>query len=64
MTAHTFDSDGICTRCGFDGAEWHWWRHDTYEGRASGAQMPPCEVPRVVTMDEWLARTPAGQEDQ
>jgi len=39
---HDFDDDGCCTKCGFDGAEWHWWKHDTYEGRASDLTMPKC----------------------
>jgi len=40
---HVFDEDGVCERCGFDGAEWVWWKRDTYEGRASDAVMPPCK---------------------
>jgi hypothetical protein len=41
--AHQFDDDGCCTRCGFDGAEWHWWKHSTYEGRAQpDAKIPKC----------------------
>jgi hypothetical protein len=40
--AHRLDEDGVCTRCGFDGAEWHFWKHHTYEGRASDAKSPPC----------------------
>lgn len=39
---HVFDDDGVCERCGFDGAEWVWWRSDTYEGRASDVVMPAC----------------------
>ncbi len=42
--AHDFDDDGCCTKCGFDGAEWHWWKHSTYEGKASDAKMPRCKV--------------------
>jgi hypothetical protein len=43
-TLHTFDDDGVCTKCDFDGAEWHWWRYSTYEGRASSAAVPRCSV--------------------
>lgn len=40
--SHQFDDDCVCTRCGFDGAEWHHWKHFTYEGKASDAKSPPC----------------------
>lgn len=41
--AHDFDEDGVCTRCGLDGAEWVWWKRDTYEGKANpDAKMPLC----------------------
>lgn len=41
---HLFDSDGVCIHCNFDGAEWHHWKHNTYEGRAAtNTKMPPCE---------------------
>jgi hypothetical protein len=40
---HEWDDDGCCTHCGFDGAEWNWWRFSTYEGRAQPhAKRPPC----------------------
>lgn len=40
---HEWDDDGCCIQCGFDGAEWHWWKHSTYEGRAKpDAKQPPC----------------------
>lgn len=45
---HNWDNDGVCTRCGLDGAEWHWWKHNTYEGKASDMKMPRCEE----TLDE------------
>ena len=32
---HEFDEDACCVHCGFDGAEWHHWKYNTYEGRAS-----------------------------
>ena len=41
---HKFDDDGCCEYCGFDGAEWHHWKHHTYEGRASDKKMPLCEA--------------------
>lgn len=39
---HRFDDDGVCTRCGFDGAEWHHWKTQTYEGRSSIVSLPLC----------------------
>lgn len=39
---HEWDDDGCCIYCDFDGAEWHWWKHRTYEGRASDEKMPLC----------------------
>lgn len=40
---HTWDDDGCCTRCGFDGAEFVWWK-GTDEGRAlPEARMPKCK---------------------
>lgn len=39
---HEFDDDGCCTKCGFDAAEWHHWKAQTYEGRASTATFPVC----------------------
>lgn len=40
---HEFDDDGCCVHCNFDGAEWHWWKHSTYEGRAQPeARQPLC----------------------
>lgn len=41
---HEFDDDACCIHCGFDGAEWHHWKHYTYEGQAQPAiKMPRCE---------------------
>ena len=40
---HEWDDDACCKHCGFDGAEWHWWRYNTYEGRSMKTPMPPCE---------------------
>ena len=41
---HEWDDDGCCIHCGFDGAEWHWWKHSTYEGRAQPeARQPLCK---------------------
>ena len=43
---HDFDAEGVCALCGFDGAEWWHWRHQTYEGRAQPeAKQPPCKRP-------------------
>lgn len=39
---HDWDDDGVCKHCMFDGAEWHHWKHHTYEGKASNMKMPPC----------------------
>lgn len=51
---HQFDEDGICYHCNFDGAEWHWWKHSTYEGRANTeAKMPSCiNRPASTTIEE------------
>lgn len=40
---HEWDDDGCCIHCGFDGAEWWHWKHNTYEGRASDKKEPPCK---------------------
>lgn len=39
---HDYDDDGVCRVCGHDGAEWYWWKHSTYEGRASNLREPQC----------------------
>jgi len=42
MKQHEYDDDGCCIHCGFDGAEWHWWKTSTYEGRAlAGEECEP-----------------------
>ena len=41
---HEWDDDGCCIHCGFDGAEWSWWKRNTYEGRASDAKQPACKT--------------------
>lgn len=38
---HEFDDDAVCIHCGFDGAEWHHWKHHTYEGKAQPEAKPP-----------------------
>lgn len=42
---HEYDDDGCCIHCGFDGAEWHHWRYNTYEGVAMKTPAPPCKAP-------------------
>ena len=39
---HDLDDDGVCVRCGWDGAEWHWWRYNTYEGMSLKTPAPEC----------------------
>lgn len=39
---HEWDDDGCCVHCGYDGAEYVWWRRHTYEGLALKTPMPPC----------------------
>lgn len=39
--AHVYDGDAVCVVCGHDGAEWHHWKHSTYEGIASPAAREP-----------------------
>lgn len=41
-TGHEFDEDAVCIHCGFDGAEWSHWKHNTWEGKASDAKQPLC----------------------
>lgn len=41
---HQFDGEAICLRCGFDGAEWSYWKNFTHEGQASDARQPTCDV--------------------
>ena len=43
---HEFDEDACCIHCGFDGAEWYWWRHNTYEGKDSEESQPDCKQGR------------------
>lgn len=40
-TGHEWDDDAVCIHCGFDGAEWHHWKHHTYEGKAQPEAKPP-----------------------
>lgn len=40
-TGHEWDDDAVCIHCGFDGAEWHHWKHNTYEGKAQPEAKPP-----------------------
>lgn len=39
--AHEYDDDGCCVHCGFDGAEWWHWKHNTYEGLARPDEKEP-----------------------
>lgn len=39
---HEFTEDGICSHCGYEGADFHHWKHHTPEGLASDATCPPC----------------------
>jgi hypothetical protein len=41
---HVLDRDCTCVLCGFDAAEFSWWKRSTYEGRASDATEPLCTV--------------------
>jgi len=42
---HAYDIDCTCVVCGFDGAEFHWWKHHTYEGKASpDIKEPECKL--------------------
>lgn len=44
---HVWDEDGCCDICGFDGAEWSWWKNHTYEGKAMpNARIPSCQEVR------------------
>ncbi|MEY2689154.1 MAG: hypothetical protein RL375_3352 [Pseudomonadota bacterium] len=55
---HEFDDDACCVHCGFDGAEWHHWKHNTHEGRSQPeAKQPICTVPRRPVTDNTRAHT-------
>ena len=42
VVEHEYDDDGVCIHCGFDDAEFVWWR-TTYEGKAMPhVQRPQC----------------------
>ena len=56
---HEWDDDGCCVHCGFDGAEYWWWRRDTYEGRAMATEMPKCKVPNAEITGRTLAQNEA-----
>lgn len=57
---HDYDDDAVCTKCGFDGAEWQHWRSMTYEGReATGeeARAPSCTVRSpIVTVLPYMGK--------
>lgn len=56
LAHHDFDDDACCIHCGFDGAEWHHWRHNTWEGRAQPeARQPECTVYDVATRERNIA---------
>ena len=54
---HEWDDDGCCVHCNFDGAEWHWWKHSTYEGRAQpDAKEPLCKERTETDGQLWARR--------
>lgn len=53
LANHEYDEEAVCVYCGFDGAEWHWWRYSTYEGRAADA-----EQQRVPACRDWQTGLP------
>lgn len=57
---HEWDEDACCIHCGFDGAEWYYWKHSTYEGRASAQKQPLCTRYADTKRDE--SRTTGEQE--
>ncbi len=57
---HNFDDDAVCTDCGFDSAEWHYWKHSTYEGRAKPEARPPLCTNAGRPVDMW----PQPDDDQ
>jgi hypothetical protein len=42
IEGHQLDDDACCIVCGFDAAEWYWWRYSTDEGRALMTPIPFC----------------------
>jgi hypothetical protein len=53
---HEWDDDGCCLHCNFDGAEWHWWKNSTYEGRAQPYAKQPLCIERQETALERRAK--------
>lgn len=54
---HEWDHEGCCIYCDFDGAEWHWWKHSTYEGRAQPeARQPQCKERTETPGKMWAQR--------
>lgn len=51
---HVLDNDATCVCCGFDGAEWHHWRHSTHEGQALQTPQPLC-ITSVYLRDQRIA---------
>ena len=49
---HKYDEDAVCKVCGFDGAEWHYWRFNTYEGQALKTPAPPCDEAQTPLQEE------------
>ena len=60
---HYFDEDAVCMDCGFDGAEWHYWKRSTYEGRASDCKEPLCTHVGRKTNEFAPREFEWGQED-
>jgi hypothetical protein len=54
-TRHVWDEDAVCIRCGHDGAEWHWWKHHTYEGQAQTDATEPLCSGRFMTYERAIA---------
>lgn len=50
---HNFDEDAVCADCGFDGAEWYWWKKHTYEGKAHPEAKPPLCTHTGRDVDVW-----------
>jgi len=42
--SHDFDDDSVCTKCGFDGAEW--WHLEKMKPKDERVEQPPCRGSR------------------
>jgi len=64
IAKHEWNEDAVCRHCGFDGAEFWHWKHNTYEGRASDMTQPECTVWREDTTSPTTPQSDDGDRDE